>query len=108
MSFSPVRNGVLKLVVLQNVTVIYDMRIRPESRKNLLRKLQLYFHNVFFHLKPCLWCKKTPGQMPPEGITSHFDNYCSERSLRCGLESHDSRLDSDSSPKFDDLRLDSI
>ncbi len=26
----------------------------------------------------------------------------------CGLESHDSRLDLDSSPKFDDLRLDII
>ncbi len=32
---------------------------------------------IFFLLKPCLWCKNTPGQMPPEGITSHSDNYCS-------------------------------
>ncbi len=21
---------------------------------------------IFFLLKPCLWCKNTPGQMPPE------------------------------------------
>ncbi len=32
---------------------------------------------IVFLLKPCLWCKNTPGQMPPEGITSHSDNYCS-------------------------------
>ncbi len=31
--------SVLKLLVLQNVTVIYDMRIRPEVRKNILRKI---------------------------------------------------------------------
>ncbi len=29
---------------------------------------------IFFLLKPCLWYKNTPGQMPPEAITSHFDN----------------------------------
>ncbi len=27
--------SVLKLVVLQNATIIYDMRIRPEVRKNI-------------------------------------------------------------------------
>ncbi len=36
--FTSKKKSVLKLV-LQNVTVIYDMRIRPEVRKNILRKI---------------------------------------------------------------------
>ncbi len=39
------KKNVLKLVVLQNITVIYDTRIRPEVRKNILSKILLYFHN---------------------------------------------------------------
>ncbi len=34
-------------------------------------------HNYFFSSQTCLWCKDTPGQIPPEGITCHFYNYCS-------------------------------
>ncbi len=37
-NFHQQEKSVLKLV-LQNVTVIYDMRIRPEVRKNILRKI---------------------------------------------------------------------
>ncbi len=37
--FTSKKKSVLKLAVLQNVTVIYDMRIRPEVRKNILRKI---------------------------------------------------------------------
>ncbi len=46
---------------------------------------------IFFLLKPCLWYKSTPGQMPPDCITSHSDNYCSYEhlmiyfSLTCNL-----------------------
>ncbi len=36
--FTSKEKSVLKLV-LQNVTVIDDMRIRPEVRKNILRKI---------------------------------------------------------------------
>ncbi len=37
--FTSKKKSVLKLNVLQNVTVIYDMRIRSEVRKNILRKI---------------------------------------------------------------------
>ena len=37
--FTSKEKGILKFVVLQNITVIYDMRIRPEVRKNILRKI---------------------------------------------------------------------
>ncbi len=44
--------------VLQNVTVIHDVRIRPDVRKNILRKI-LYFIMIFFFSNLV-----TPGQMP--------------------------------------------
>ena len=37
--FTSKKKSVLKFVVLQNITVIYDMRIRPEVRKNIFSNL---------------------------------------------------------------------
>ncbi len=69
-------SSVEKNLLFCRTSVIYDMRIRPEIRKIILRKSN-YIFIIIFLLKPCLWCKNTPGPMPPEGITSHSDNYCS-------------------------------
>ncbi len=61
MNFS--KKKCLKRVVLQNVTVIHDVRIRPDVRKNILRKI--YFIMIFFFSNIVT------------RITSLSDNYCS-------------------------------
>ncbi len=47
-----------KSVLKQNITVIYDMRIRPEVRKNILRKIYfimiLFFSNLVCGVKTLL------------------------------------------------------
>ncbi len=59
MNFS--KKKCLKRVVLQNVTVIHDVRIRPDVRKNILRKI--YFIMIFFFSNIVT------------RITSLYDNY---------------------------------